>query len=118
MLLNKKIVDPQGSEFKKATLLVVTSYLTTNNVESFNVSNKDYESEIINLKPNNTLRYRVVYWPNDELRTKGKAPYPLMNFESPNTDEHFASLDDGYKGLNAKDAAEKHLLDYVLPKLK
>lgn len=101
--------DPQGTDHEAAVFQVLRSEFSANTSETFAYS----VSEGAGTTPNDTasfsLNYRVAYWPSQEAKDAGSAPYILIDQDTYNSDFADYTLDPAiYKGLTAEEAAEMH----------
>ena len=101
--------DPQGTAHKAAVFQVLRSEFSANTSETFTYSVDEGQGTIPTDVANFSLNYRMAYWPTQEAKDSGGAPYILIDPATYSMDFADYTLPvDVYKGLTAEQAAEEH----------
>lgn len=101
--------DPQGNEHSAAVFQVLRSDFSSNTNESFVFNVDDGTTSTPSDSSNFSLSYRMAYWPSQEIKDSGVAPYILIEPKSYSSDFSDYTLDPAiYTGLSAEVAAEEH----------
>lgn len=113
-MFTEAFTDPQGTTHEAAVFQVLRSEFTGNTDHSYNYDVPTGEgsgSESSNF----TLNYRMAYWPSQESKDSGTAPYILIDPTTYNSDFADYTLDASvYKSLSAEEAAETHCRTEVI----
>lgn len=113
-MFTEAFTDPQGASHEAAVFQVLRSEFSGNTNHNYNydvAAGEGSGSESSNF----TLNYRMAYWPSQESKDSGTAPYILIEPESYNSDFSSYTLDEEvYKDLSAEEAAEEHCRTEVI----
>lgn len=113
-MFTEAFTDPQGTSHEAAVFQVLRSEFTGNTNQTYNfdvATGEGSGGESYNF----SLNYRMAYWPSQEAKDAGGAPYILIDPTTYNSDFASYSLDpEVYNTLSAEQAAEEHCRSEVI----
>ena len=114
-MFSKTFTDPQGVTHTNAVFKVANANYNVNTDENFHFDLGTNTPTTSNTG-NNSLNYRMYYWPNQASLDNGNLPYVLANSNSNELGEiHYVNnLDATYDALTAEAKAEEHCQAIVL----